>query len=195
MPDMSNFLPFATTHSRPCLTRDFSFFFLQLSSAKKKNTRGRIYPTREGWRLCLCFLRYAVFWATVQQKVLLLRRCRIVHVFSEVSFSGSILGFSTTTTTTTTTMTTNDDEGGPADIVNACPDMDDSMLARDLDRVVASGTRRLSRGSESLMGIFWWLKYLIFSLAHSLFSGFGALFLAACGLVQGDFRCWRDRSV
>lgn len=71
MPDMSNFLPFATTHSRPCLTRDFSFFFLQLSSAKKKTTRGRIYPTREGWRLCLCFLRYAVFWATVQQKVLL----------------------------------------------------------------------------------------------------------------------------
>lgn len=113
------------------------------------------------------------------------------------SFSGSILGFSTTTTTTKTTMTTNDDEGGPADIVNACPDMDGSMLARDLDHVVvASGTRRLSRGRDSLMGIFWWLKYLIFSLAHSLSSlASGALFLAACGLVQGDFRCGWDGSV
>lgn len=189
------FSPFCDDAQQALLDERFLFFLFATFISKKKNTRGRIYPTREGWRLCLCFLRYAVFWATVQQKVLLLRRCRIVHVFSEVSFSGSILGFSTTTTTTTTTMTTNDDEGGPADIVNACPDMDDSMLARDLDRVVASGTRRLSRGSESLMGIFWWLKYLIFSLAHSLFSGFGALFLAACGLVQGDFRCWRDRSV
>lgn len=94
-------------------------------------------------------------------------------------------------------MTTNDDEGGPADIVNACPDMDGSMLARDLDHVVvASGTRRLSRGRDSLMGIFWWLKYLIFSLAHSLSSlALGALFLAACGLVQGDFRCGWDGSV
>lgn len=91
--------------------------------------------------------------------------------FGGLLFSGSILGFSSTTTTkTTTTMTTNDDEGGPAaDIVNACPDMDGSMLAMDLDHVVvASGTRRLSHGRESLMGIFWWLKYLIFSLAHSL---------------------------
>jgi hypothetical protein len=37
MPDMSSFLPFATTHSRPCLTSDFSFL-LQFLSAKK-NTR------------------------------------------------------------------------------------------------------------------------------------------------------------
>lgn len=68
-------------------------------------------------------------------------------------------------------MTTNDDEGEPAaDIVNACPDMDGSMLAMDLDHVVVlSGTRRLSRGRKSSMGIFWWLKYLIFSLPiHSL---------------------------
>lgn len=181
MPDMSNFLPFATTHSRPCLTRDFSFFFLQLSSAKKKHTREDIPHEGRVAALFVLFALWLYFGPRFNKKFCSLRRCRIVHVFSEVSFSGSILGFSTTTTTTTTTtMTTNDDEGGPADIVNACPDMDDSMLARDLDRVVASGTRRLSRGSESLMGIFWWLKYLIFSLAHSLSS----LALGRCFLLR-----------
>lgn len=72
MPDMSNFLPFATTHSRPCLTRDLSFFPLAIFIHQQKKTRGRIYPTREeGWRLCLCFFVCAVYWATVQQKVLL----------------------------------------------------------------------------------------------------------------------------
>ena len=39
MPDMSNFLPFATTHSRPCLTRDFLFFFAFFIS-KKTHTGG-----------------------------------------------------------------------------------------------------------------------------------------------------------
>lgn len=143
--------------------------------------------------LFVLFLSALYIGPRFNKKFCSLRRCRIVHVFfgALFSFSGSIRGFSTTTTTTKTTMTTNDDEGGPADIVNACPDMDGSMLARDLDHVVvASGTRRLSRGRDSLMGIFWWLKYLIFSLAHSLYSlALGALFLAACGLVQGDFRC------
>lgn len=173
----------------------FLFFLFATFISEKKTHAGGYTPRGKGGGFVCADCAMLYFGPRFNKKFCSLRRCRIVHVFSEVSFSGSILGFSTTTTTTTTTMTTNDDEGGPADIVNACPDMDDSMLARDLDRVVASGTRRLSRGNESLMGIFWWLKYLIFSLAHSLFSGFGALFLAACGLVQGDFRCWRDGSV
>lgn len=113
MPDMSNFLPFATTHSRPCLTRDFSFFFLQLSSAKKKPHAGGYTPRGKGSGFVCAFCAMLYFGPRFNKKFCSLRRCRIVHVFSEVSFSGSILGFSKTTTTTTTTMTTNDDERGP----------------------------------------------------------------------------------
>lgn len=66
------FSPFCDDAQQALLDERFLFFLFATFISKKKNTRGRIYPTREGWRLCLCFLRYAVFWATVQQKVLLI---------------------------------------------------------------------------------------------------------------------------
>lgn len=175
------FSPFCDDAQQALLDERFLFFLFATFISKKKTHAGGYTPRGKGGGFVCAFCAMLYFGPRFNKKFCSLRRCRIVHVFSEVSFSGSILGFSTTTTTTTTTtMTTNDDEGGPADIVNACPDMDDSMLARDLDRVVASGTRRLSRGSESLMGIFWWLKYLIFSLAHSLSS----LALGRCFLLR-----------
>lgn len=59
MPDMSNFLPFATTHSRPCLTRDLSFFPLAIFiHQQKKNTREDI--PHEGRRVAALFVLFCL---------------------------------------------------------------------------------------------------------------------------------------